>query len=268
MKKGFWRQGWFLILLTGITLFFVLINVMNFTRNINLLPSVILIGAFTIPIAFVTYFYEHVRDRDISVITLSMCFLVGGLLGLIAAALIEYSTLQKLDVINLIGVGFIEELVKLIFPVAMYITWKYRHEADGLLFGVAAGMGFAALETMGYGLTTIIQSRGDITQLQQVLLTRGLLSPAGHAAWTGLVCAELWRHRARTNHVFGPSVIGVFLLAVVLHSLWNIASSASTSTAAMLGLSFLGLFAVVFTGLFLLFRRYRRARVPYNFESS
>ncbi len=261
MKKRFWLQAWFLVLITGLVLFFVLINVMDFTGNINLLPSVILIGAFTIPIAFVTYFYEHVRDRDISMVTLSLCFIVGGMLGLIAAALIEYSTLQNFDVVNLLGVGLIEEIVKLIFPVAMFITWKYRHEADGLLFGVAAGMGFAALETMGYGLTSIIQSRGDIAQLQQVLLTRGLLSPAGHAAWTGLICAELWRHRASTNHIFGPSVLGMFVLAVILHSLWNIASSAGVTSLIALGLSFLGLFAVIFTGLYLLFWRYRRARI-------
>jgi protease PrsW len=260
MKKGFWRQDWFLILLAGVVLFFILINVMNFTGNINLLPSVILIGAFTIPIAFVTFFYEHVLDHDISLVTLSLCFIVGGLLGLVAAAIIEYGTLQNFDLLALVSVGLIEEVVKLIFPIAMFIGWKYRHEADGLLFGVAAGMGFAALETMGYGLTTIIQTRGDVTQLQQILLTRGLLSPAGHAAWTGLVCAEMWRHRARTNRVFGPSVFGVFVLAVVLHGLWDIASSLGGNSVAMLGVSFLGLFLVIFTGLFLLFRRYRRAK--------
>jgi len=260
MKKAFWRQAWFLILITGLVLFFILINVMDFTGNINLLPSVILIGAFSIPIAFVTYFYEHVLDREISLVTLSLCFLVGGLLGLIAAAILEYGTLQKLDVLGLLSVGFIEELVKLIFPVAMFIAWKYRHEADGLLFGIAAGMGFAALETMGYGLTTVIQSRGDLAQLQQVLIMRGLLSPAGHAAWTGLICAELWRHRAKTNRVFGPSIIGVFVLAVMLHALWDIASSIGTGSILMLAVSFAGLFIVIFTSLFLLLRRYRRIR--------
>ena len=121
-------------------------------------------------------------------------------------------------------------------------------------------MGFAALETMGYGLTTIIQSSGDVAQLQQVLIMRGLLSPAGHAAWTGLVCAELWKHRARTGHVFGLSILGIFIHAVVLHSLWNIASSIGNGSVLMLVISFVGLFLVIFTGLFLLFRRYRHAR--------
>jgi len=74
-------------------------------------------------------------------------------------------------------------------------TWGIRTGIGAGL--IAAGMGFAALETMGYGLVSFMQSRGDILILQQVLLIRGLLSPAGHAAWTGFVCAVLWRERER-----------------------------------------------------------------------
>jgi protease PrsW len=52
-------------------------------------------------------------------------------------------------------------------------------------------MGFAALETMGYGFVTLLASRGNLALLEEALLARGLASPAGHAAWTGLVCAVL-----------------------------------------------------------------------------
>jgi RsiW-degrading membrane proteinase PrsW (M82 family) len=50
-------------------------------------------------------------------------------------------------------------------------------------------MGFAAFEPMGYALTVLIATQGQIHALEQVLFTRNLLSRAGHAAWTGLVCA-------------------------------------------------------------------------------
>jgi hypothetical protein len=42
---------------------------------------------------------------------------------------------------------------------------------------------------MGYGFTTLLRSHGDLPYVEAVLLIRGLASPAGHAAWTGLAAA-------------------------------------------------------------------------------
>jgi len=61
--------------------------------------------------------------------------------------------------------------VTLAFPIAMFVNWRYRHEADGLLFGVAVGMGFAALETMGYALVSFVQSGGDLVQVLSCKVT-------------------------------------------------------------------------------------------------
>ncbi|MHC4184167.1 MAG: PrsW family intramembrane metalloprotease, partial [Planctomycetota bacterium] len=216
---------------------------------------------FVVPVAFVTYFYEHVRHRDISLPVLTSSFIVGGVLGLIAAGILEYRTLQGLGILGLFGVGLIEESVKLIFPVIMYLGWRYRHEADGLLFGIAAGMGFAALETMGYGLVSFIQSRGDISILQQVLLIRGFLSPAGHAAWTGFVCAVLWREREKKGHiVVNFAVVGAFILAIVLHSFWNIVNGLGGQTVILFSVQIVGGIAIAVVSLTLVIRRYREAR--------
>jgi protease PrsW len=152
-------------------------------------------------------------------------------------------------------VGLIEETAKLIFPVIIFIRGRYRSEADGLLFGVSCGMGFAALETMGYGLVSLLQTQGNMGTLQEVLLIRGLLSPVGHAAWTGLVCAVLWRQRAKTGKILQPVVFGVFLVAVVLHALWDIAGTSSNVTVNYLGYS-----AVGTVSLILLVLRLRDAR--------
>jgi RsiW-degrading membrane proteinase PrsW (M82 family) len=192
---------------------------------------------------------------------LTSSFIVGGVLGLIAAGILEYRTLQGLGILGLFGVGLIEESVKLIFPVIMYLGWRYRHEADGLLFGIAAGMGFAALETMGYGLVSFIQSRGDISILQQVLLIRGFLSPAGHAAWTGFVCAVLWREREKKGHiVVNFAVVGAFILAIVLHSFWNIVNGLGGQTVILFSVQIVGGIAIAVVSLTLVIRRYREAR--------
>ena len=60
-----------------------------------------------------------------------------------------------------------------------------------MIIGVASGMGFATLETMGYGFSALLSS-GNLAEVDQTLLLRALLSPAGHVAWTGLTAAALW----------------------------------------------------------------------------
>jgi RsiW-degrading membrane proteinase PrsW (M82 family) len=63
------------------------------------------------------------------------------------------------------------------------LLWRrYRSPSNGLLVGVAAGAGVAALETMGYAFTTLITSHGSMTATVGELLLRGFLSPAGHMA--------------------------------------------------------------------------------------
>jgi RsiW-degrading membrane proteinase PrsW (M82 family) len=260
MKAAFFRRGWFQIAIGGVVLFIIAEVVLVNTGNPLFFPTVILLGAFVIPVAFVAYFYEYVRDRDIPMPTIAACFVVGGLIGVIAAGFVEYRTLTSLSLPSLFGVGLIEEAVKLIFPVAMFIRWKYRHEADGLLFGVAAGMGFAALETMGYALVELIRSGGSVGVLQQVLLIRGLLSPSGHAAWTGFVCATLWHQRQINQHPLGLSVIGAFILAVVLHALWDMVSSMNVQATAQFVVYIIGLLLIMAVSLFLIIWRFRKAR--------
>jgi RsiW-degrading membrane proteinase PrsW (M82 family) len=260
VKRNPLKHRWFQILAGGV-LFFILAEVALVTTNNPLFfPTVILLGAFTVPIAFVAYFYEYVRDRDISMPLLTSCFVYGGLIGVIAAGFLEYQTLRSLNTPSLFAVGLIEESAKLIFPVVMFVNWKNRHEADGLLFGVAAGMGFAALETMGYALVNLVRSGGSVGTLQQVLLIRGLLSPSGHAAWTGFVCAVLWRQRQIKGHWFGLPVVGAFVLAIVLHASWDIVSSINVQTGAQLAEVSVLLLVLIAVSLTLLFWRFRRAR--------
>ena len=256
-------QRWFQILGIGAALFFGSEQALKATGNPNFVPTVILLGAFVVPAAFIAYFSSQERALDRAIHTevpfsmLVTCFLVGGVIGTVLAGTIEYTTLASFNIANLFGVGAIEEAAKLIFPVALFLRARHRSEADGLLFGVTAGMGFAALETMGYGLVALVSSQGDINTLEEVLLIRGLLSPVGHAAWTGLVCAVLWRQRERTGKSFSLAVVGVFALAVALHAAWDIGSSFSQPYITYIGYAAVG--GVSLTLLILRLRDARRA---------
>ncbi|UCE97907.1 MAG: PrsW family intramembrane metalloprotease, partial [Dehalococcoidia bacterium] len=199
MKKYLYQHAWFQLFALGFIFFLISEAVFLVTGSLVFFLLVVYIGAFIVPVTFVTYFYEYVRDRDISQPLLTTSFVIGGTIGLVAAGLLESESLSNLSTSSFFHVAIIEECAKLIFPLLMFIGWKYKHEADGLLFGVAAGMGFAALETLGYAITFWAQSGGDISGLQQLLIIRGATSPAGHAAWTGFVCAIMWHQRQKTG---------------------------------------------------------------------
>ncbi|MBF8265796.1 MAG: forkhead-associated protein [Dehalococcoidia bacterium] len=239
-------RRWFQVFSSGVILFFGTQQVLKFTGNINFIPVIILLGACVVPAAFVVYFYgqerivDKVKHMDVPFDTVVGCFIVGGVIGVTVSGFIEYETLLNIPLLNLFGISVIEEVAKLIFPIAVYIRGRYRSETDGLLFGVASGMGFAAIETMGYGMAAFIKSHGDMRTLEEVLLVRGLLSPVGHAAWTGLVCAALWRQREQSRKLFNPSIMGVFLLTVVLHTVWDIASSTNKTLIAFPSYAIIG----------------------------
>lgn len=258
---GFISQKWFQILVIGAVLFFGTEQALKFTGNINFVPTVILLGAFLVPATFVAYFYsqEQILDKAshlaIPLSLIAITFLVGGVIGSVVAGFFEYTTLRTSNISTLFSAALIEEAAKLIFPVIIFIRGRYRSKADGLLFGITCGMGFAALETMGYGLVALLQSQGNVGALQETLLIRGLLSPVGHAAWTGLVCAVLWRQREKNHKPFGAVVFVAFILAVVFHAVWDISGTANT-----LWLTYLGYIAIGIVSLTLLILRLTDAR--------
>jgi protease PrsW len=251
------KQIWLWILSVGIILFFILDAIVQNPSNSGFVPVVVILGALVVPVAFVAYFYEHIRDLDISRGFLAVCFLIGGGIGVGAAATVEYSTLSTLDPKSLAVVGLIEESAKMIFPLAAFMVWRFRHEADGLIIGVAAGMGFAAFETMGYGFSTLVQNDNNLSALNQVLIIRGLLSPAGHAAWTGIICGILWRERELAGEwVINWKVLGIFVLAVALHTTWNIVNTQNSDAIA-----YFGMLVIAFISLGVLSYLYRESRI-------
>lgn len=271
-RLHFVRHTWFLVLSVGLAVFLAMEAVLVVTDNINLLPTVILLGATLVPVTFVTYVYQRVRVKDIPIATIAVTVFLGGAIGLILAGLLEYATLRELGLPQLLGVSLIEESGKLVIPVALYLIGRHRSEADGLLFGVASGMGFAAMESMGYGLVAFLQSQGSIGALQLTLLVRALFAPVGHAAWTGLVCALIWRDRQRAGgrNVLTWAVIGAFLVVVLLHTAWNTMASLTDHTSiGWIGIEFMGLIVVGSVSLAILIRRMREAglRHPSHFRA-
>jgi RsiW-degrading membrane proteinase PrsW (M82 family) len=260
---GLVRRWWFQIFFVGLVLLFLAERVLVGTQDPLYISSVILIGSFLVPVTFVTYLYERLPDWDVPLPALAACFVWGGTIGTMIAGTLEYDLLLQMGLVPLLGIGLIEESAKLIFPLIFYFLGRYRSEADGIILGVSTAMGFAALETMGYSFVAFLESRGNLGVLNEVLLVRGLTSPAGHGAWTGLVCAVLFRERLRAGHaVLNWRIAGAFLTAVVLHALWDTFNSLSGPILVDF-VAILFSLAIAVIGLTLVIRRVHEAsRTP------
>jgi RsiW-degrading membrane proteinase PrsW (M82 family) len=255
----FYKRNSVRVLIGGTIVFFILSSLVQSSDNRAFIPLVIIVGAFVVPVAFVSYIFEREPGRDIPGGLVAFCFLWGGALGVTVAATLEFATLRSLGAAQMFGVGLIEESAKLIFPVGIYLYGRYCSEADGVIFGVAAGMGFAALETIGYGFAAARGADG-IGPVDATLIVRGLLSPAGHGAWTGLVCAVLWRERDRLGRrVIDLPVLGAFAAAVFFHAFWDIFNS-QTGPTLIEGVGIeLGSAAIALASLVLLFHMVNEA---------
>src|SRR5215218_7987703 len=79
-KVNLLRRRWLQLLLSGIVPLFLVERTLIATSNPNYAPSVILLGAFLVPVTFVTYLYERLPSWDVSLPALAVCFLWGGVL--------------------------------------------------------------------------------------------------------------------------------------------------------------------------------------------
>jgi protease PrsW len=255
------RRNWFQIFVSGLILLFLVERTLVATGDPNYVPSAILLGAFLVPVTFTTYLYERLPNWDVPLPPLAICFIWGGVLGTVVAGTLEYDVMKSLGFVPKLGIGLIEESAKLIVPLIFYFLGRFRSEAAGIVLGVATAAGFAGLETMGYGFVSLLQSKGNLGILDEVLLGRGLTSPAGHMAWTGLVCAVLWRERLKVGHAtVNWRVGGAFATAVILHALWDtFASIRSSQLVGFLGIELISLL-IALVSLTLLIRRVREAR--------
>jgi RsiW-degrading membrane proteinase PrsW (M82 family) len=240
-SAGARRHAWLAVLVVGAALFVADERTLIATRNPNLVPSAILLGASIVPLAFVAFVYGRRLPYDVPVAAVAAAAFFGGVIGTVVAATLEFDVLHDLGVLPLLGVGLIEEASKLVVPLVLMVPLR-RHlsPANGLLVGVACGAGFAALETMGYAFTTLIKSGGSITDTIDLLLLRGFLSPAGHMAWTGITAAALYGAAAHRSGRELWHFVGAFGLAVVLHTLWDGQSSLiGTAVVAVVSLGML-----------------------------
>lgn len=215
------RFAWIGVLILGSLAYLLVLRTLTRTENLNFVPSLILLGSIVVPITVLVFAASGGRRIVAPTGMIVFTAIAGGVIGTVAAGTLEYDTLHALKVLPMILVGLIEESAKLIVPLLLLLIVRRPDPQSGVIIGVASGMGFATLETMGYGFNALL-SQGNLAAVEQTLLLRALLSPAGHVAWTGLTVAALWRipSAARKGRAVAQAA-GAFVGAVLLHAAWD-----------------------------------------------
>ena len=218
-------RQWLRFLLVGLLLWVASVVVTFATDNVNLVPTIILLGSFLVPVTFVVYALEHYADQVVTAQRIFTAFVYGGALGVLGASVLEAAFLRQPSGLTYVGVGLIEEAVKL--AALWLLAWRLPRYSmrDGMVLGATVGFGFAALESSGYAFNALFTMEGlSLQNLVETEVLRGLLTPVGHGLWTAILGGVLFRTAARTGRPrLTGALVGWYLVVAGLHALWDAA---------------------------------------------
>jgi RsiW-degrading membrane proteinase PrsW (M82 family) len=205
---------------------------------VGLIAAAILAGAVLVPVVYLVYLYEArvFRDAPVRVIglTLGGGAIAGVVLTLIGDALATSAPLIRstplgieIDamgvVLFLVALPVLTEIVKPLPALLLRGSGDFPETIDGLVFGIAAGLGFAAAETILHFSSVITSGEIQSTPGSWIypILTLAVLTPLLHGSATGLIAAALWRRRGLA---LGRMAMASIAVAVVGHVAFDLGS--------------------------------------------
>ncbi|NIH80252.1 PrsW family intramembrane metalloprotease [Amycolatopsis viridis] len=215
------RRLWLRMFGTGLGLWLLTVVVIFLTGNPNLIPTLVLLGSFLVPVTFVAWAFSRRHSGELTAELVLSTFVTGGVLGVLAASVLETYLLHPSPWLFL-GVGLIEEAVKLAALAVLTRRLAHKDVRDGLVLGAAVGFGFAAFESAGYAFTALFTERGlSVADLVETELLRGLLAPVGHGLWTAILGGVLFSSSVREHFALTGRLVVSYLGVSVLHALWD-----------------------------------------------
>jgi len=226
-----WAPRWWLVFPIGLVLWIATVADAFYTNNLILLPTVVLLGSFLVPVTGVVWYLDHDSSPAVSPRRIVSAFILAGVLGALAASVLEYWLVLGPGLIGMLKVGLIEELVKGALIVLFALGIRLYTTRDGMVLGATVGFGFAALESSGYALASlfVVQGQHLFLSLPSVVLNelvRGVLAPFGHGLWSAILGGVIF-HAARNGRL-RPTLailfayIGVSLLHAAFDSFGGI----------------------------------------------
>ena len=201
-----WAPRWWLVLPIGLVLWIATIADAFYTNNFILLPTVVMLGSFLVPVTGVVWYLDHDPSPALSPRRIVSAFILSGVLGALAASTLEFWLVFGPGLFGNLKVGLIEELVKGVLIVAFAVGVRSYTTRDGMLLGATVGFGFAALESSGYALASLFVVQGNqiflsIPSLVLNELVRGVLAPFGHGLWSAILGGVIFHAAARKGRL-------------------------------------------------------------------
>jgi RsiW-degrading membrane proteinase PrsW (M82 family) len=214
------RRVWLTIFGWGLALWVLSALVTYLTGNVILIPTLVLLGSFLVPVSFVTWAASR-GSAEIDAELLFRTFVVGGALGVLGASVAESYLLRPAPWL-FFSVGLIEEAAKLGALALCARHLRVRSTRNGMILGASVGFGFAAFESAGYALVASFTVHGlSLVDLLSTELLRGLLAPVGHGLWTAILGGILLSASRRDRFVGTGRLVAAYLGVSALHGLWD-----------------------------------------------
>ena len=221
-----WPRPWVFsrLLLLALAVYGAFILAWTQSGNRNLVPGLILAGAFAVPVSTLVLFFEFNVPRNVSLYQVVRLLLIGGVLALLLSLFLYHvGDAFPIQWLGASMAGLVEEPAKLMALAIVINNPRYRYTLNGLLLGAAVGTGFAAFESAGYAFRAGLDGGSDA--MREVLMSRGVLAPFTHIIWSAMAAGALWRVKRDApfawHMVQDPRFRRVFIVAVILHMVWD-----------------------------------------------
>ena len=233
-----WPKPWLYsrVFLVFAIAFFLLKICWGCFNNVNVIPGLILVGAFTVPLTTLIMFMELNAFRNISLYNIMRIFFIGGCASLVVTLFLFSTFLSPAEgnptFINACIIGFVEELAK---AIVVYFIMKHlfdcKYILNALLIGTAVGAGFAAFESAGYAFIVLLNGLASEYQVDAVgammdnIYMRGFMAPGGHITWAAISAVALLLAKGRgslESNIFTQKQFWkIFIIPVACHALWD-----------------------------------------------
>jgi RsiW-degrading membrane proteinase PrsW (M82 family) len=234
----------------------------------GLISAAILVSAFLVPVLYLIYLYEAQVYKDEPAIVLGFTLGGGIVVGIVLTVFenIVYNPFQfganpvtnaGVNIGGLLIVGLLLPVVQeALKPLPAFFLPKradFPETVDGLVFGVAAGLGFSLAEAL-IGFSSVLTSLpAHVAPGNWIydLTTLAVFQPLLQGSATGMIVATIWRYRR--GRLAGREIGGV-AMAVIAH----IAFSAGTQVMKETSVNalFILIWQAAIVGALLIYIRY------------
>lgn len=241
----YWR-----VLLGGIVALIALWALMRQSKIEALLPVFAVVFGALGPATFLVYWRDRGLPRDLPQRHLLLAAGIGAGLGIVVPLLLYGAFDVRADQVpGALLVAVVDALAIGVCAIPALRDGGPRRQRDGLLVGVAAGLGYTMLYAITYGLIVFHETvtipatkapakghprviapvvhpphaqlfQAGIANLYHVMAIQAQTEILVGVVWAAILCAAIWRERGARPLTVTPGLVLTVALVLALHVLW------------------------------------------------